>query len=367
MHVLMTADTVGGVWTYTQELVSGLVRRGIRVSLVSMGALPTPKQTAWMEGLPSLNYLPTRFRLEWMQNSEQDVEESREYLEALIREVRPDLLHFNQYCYGAISPELPRIVVAHSDVVSWWVAVHGEEPSDSPWMRWYRDTVTSGLSSADVVVAPSHWMLDAIRTYYAQPSIGMVIHNGRDPALFVSDASKENRVLSVGRLWDAGKQVPLLPDEDQSVPVDIVGSQKEPREGNGRTERKVVRRGVRLLGEQSQRQLRNLYGSASIYAATSRYEPFGLAPLEAAFSRCALIANDIPVFRELWGESAFYFRQNDGTDLARSIRWLSSDPKLRQKYADAAYERACKNFTAEKMVDQYKCLYKNVTAAERVA
>ena len=122
-----------------------------------------------------------------------------------------------------------------------------------------------------------------------------------------------------------------------------------------------------MLGEQSQRQLRNLYGSASIYAATSRYEPFGLAPLEAAFSRCALIANDIPVFRELWGESAFYFRQNDGTDLARSIRWLSSDPKLRQKYADAAYERACKNFTAEKMVDQYKCLYQTVTSAERVA
>ena len=73
MHVLMTADTVGGVWTYTQELVSGLERRGIRVSLVSMGALPTPKQTAWMEGLPSLNYLPTRFRMEWMQNSEKNV------------------------------------------------------------------------------------------------------------------------------------------------------------------------------------------------------------------------------------------------------------------------------------------------------
>src|SRR5207244_8196513 len=85
------------------------------VSLVSLGALPTPEQTAWMEGLPSLNYLPTNFRLEWMQNSEQDVEESHEYLEGLIREVRPDLLHFNQYCYGTISPELPRMVVAHSD------------------------------------------------------------------------------------------------------------------------------------------------------------------------------------------------------------------------------------------------------------
>ena len=367
MHVLMTADTVGGVWTYTQELVSGLVRRGIRVSLVSLGALPTPEQTAWMEGLPSLNYLPTNFRLEWMQNSEQDVEESREYLEGLIREVRPDLLHFNQYCYGAISPELPRIVVAHSDVVSWWVAVHGKEPDDSQWMRWYRDTVTSGLSHAHVVVAPSQWMLDAVHTYYVRPSFGVVIHNGRDPRLFASDTPKENRVLSIGRLWDAGKQVSLLLDEDQSVPVGIVGSPVEPGNVNGRLEREVVRQRVRLLGEQSQRQLRDLYSRASIYAATSRYEPFGLAPVEAAFSRCALIANDIPVFRELWGDSAFYFRQNDGKDLARAIRWLSSDPKLRQQIADAAYERACKNFTAEKMVDQYKCLYQNVIAAERVA
>ena len=367
MHVLMTADTVGGVWTYTQELASGLVRQGIRVSLVSMGALPTSEQTAWMESLPSLNYLPTTFRLEWMQNSEQDIEESREYLERIIREVRPDLLHFNQYCYGAISPELPRIVVAHSDVVSWWVAVHGEEPGDSPWMRWYRDTVTSGLRSANVVVAPSQWMLDAIRTYDTRPGFGIVIHNGRDPALFVSDAPKENSVLSVGRLWDAGKQISLLLQEDQSVPVCIVGSKQEPGHLNARLEGEVIRSGIKLLGEKSQRQLRDLHASASMYAATSRYEPFGLAPVEAAFSRCALIANDIPVFRELWGESAFYFRQNDGKDLARSIRWLSSDPKLRQQYADAAYERACENFTAERMVDQYERLYQTVTSAERAA
>jgi glycogen(starch) synthase len=368
MHVLMTADTVGGVWTYTQELVSGLVRRGIRVSLVSFGALPRREQTVWMEGLHFLNYLPTKFRLEWMQNSEQDVDESREYLKGLIREIRPDLLHFNQYCYGAISPELPRIVVAHSDVVSWWVAVHGEEPSDTPRMRWYRDTVTSGLSSANVVVVPSQWMLDAIRTYYTRPGFGIVIHNGRDPALFVSDVPKENRVLSVGRLWDAGKQVSLLLDEDQSVPLDIVGSEKEPGEGNGRPERDLVSRGVKLLGEQSQWQLRDLYGSASIYAATSRYEPFGLAPVEAAFSRCALIANDIPVFRELWGDSAFYFRQNDGKDLARSIRWLSSDHELRKKYANAAYERARESFTADRMADQYERLYhQTVTSAEQVA
>ena len=51
MHVLITADTVGGVWTYTRELVSGLIARGMRVTLVSFGEIPMPEQTAWMERL----------------------------------------------------------------------------------------------------------------------------------------------------------------------------------------------------------------------------------------------------------------------------------------------------------------------------
>ena len=32
MHVLVTADTMSGSWTYTRELVTGLVTRGVRVT-----------------------------------------------------------------------------------------------------------------------------------------------------------------------------------------------------------------------------------------------------------------------------------------------------------------------------------------------
>jgi glycogen(starch) synthase len=66
MHILVTADTLGGVWTYTRELVAGLVRGGDRVTLVSFGDIPTAAQTTWMEGLPDLDYRPTAFKLEWM-------------------------------------------------------------------------------------------------------------------------------------------------------------------------------------------------------------------------------------------------------------------------------------------------------------
>ena len=134
MRLLITADTIGGVWTYTRELVSGLVRRGHEIILVSFGNIPAAQQTQWMEGLDGLDYRPTAFRLEWMQDP--DLEASTELLQSVIDEVKPELLHLNQYCYGAIQADVPRIVVAHSDVVSWSAAVHGSEPEPRGRHGW---------------------------------------------------------------------------------------------------------------------------------------------------------------------------------------------------------------------------------------
>src|SRR5258707_12749390 len=154
MHVLVTADTIGGVWTYARELVTGLVRRGVKVTLVSFGEIPTPPQTDWMDGLRGLDFRPTAFRLEWMQEAPDDLSASTEFLHSVVDEVKPELLHLNQYCYGRLPVSVPRIVVAHSDVVSWWQGVHSEEPRDSKWMRWYRHTVSSGLAGANPGGAP---------------------------------------------------------------------------------------------------------------------------------------------------------------------------------------------------------------------
>lgn len=37
------------------------------------------------------------------------------------------------------------------------------------------------------------------------------------------------------------------------------------------------------------------------------YEPFGIAPLEAALCGCTVVANDIASLREVWGDDALYF------------------------------------------------------------
>lgn len=361
MHVLVTCDAVGGVWTYTRELVSGLVRRGHQVALVSFGMRPEKNQLSWMHKVSDLKYYATDFPLEWMQDSAAGIAASMEYLKQLIERIKPDVVHSNQYCYGAVKCSVPRIVVAHSDVVGWWEGVHESPPPESPWLLWYRNVVAVGLVNADVLVAPSHWMLNSLRKHYPPSSHTTVLYNGRDASLFSSSKNKTNCVLSVGRLWDEGKQISLLLDRQQSGPVYVAGSLQNPNEKND-TALPATRENVVMLGALSEKALCEVYSTSSIYAMTSRYEPFGLAPVEAALSRCALVANDIPIFRELWGDSAIYFRRNDPDALADAIRTLRENSEMRDEYAQRAWQRARECFDSQRMVSQYEALYSQVTS-----
>jgi glycosyltransferase involved in cell wall biosynthesis len=363
MRALVTADTVGGVWTYTRELVTGLSQRGVEVVLVSLGEIPSASQVEWMDGLSNVDFRATAFKLEWMQSAEEDVNESSKFLLDVIKETKPDVLHFSQYCYGALPVDLPKVVVAHSDVCSWWAAVYGEQADENSWIQSYRKMVTSGLRLATAVVAPSRWMLNTIADHYGGLRHGSVVYNGRNPGLFNPHLSKDDLVVAVGRVWDKAKQVSLLTEHEHRVPVWIAGSDKHPDPVFESRDSENPADGVRWCGQQSETQLRMLFSRASLYAATSQYEPFGLAPLEAALSRCAIVANDIPTFRELWGEAALYFRKNDGKDLARKIDQLQNDRELRLKYANLAYRRAKQRFTAERMVGEYMDLYRTLVSA----
>ena len=371
MRVLVTADTLSGVWTYTQELVTGLVNRGVEVTLVSFGDIPLPEQTSWMENLQGLDYRPTAFRLDWMQEGEQDFIDSSRYLAALTKELKPDLLHLNQLCYGGLPVKTPRVVVAHGDLISWWKAVHGHEPKESRWLRWYRNVVTHGLSQASVVVAPSVWMLETIRACYTRAKRDAVIYNGRNPIFFNPYVSKNDSVLAVGRLLDAGKQVSLLTQHVHPLPVCIVNSDEPVAVPSLPISTDVKLQAdeasVSVKGVQTETQLRMLYSRAAIYVATARYEPSGLSTLEAALSRCAIVANDIPSYREIWGDAAVYFHANDAKSLADVIRRLHERRDLCRGYAARAFQRARECFTAKRMIDEYVRLYQRTLGTEAAA
>src|SRR6201987_1969658 len=371
MHVLVTTDTISGVWSYTRELVSGLVSRGLRVTLVSFGEVPLPEQTSWMDSLHGLDYRPTAFRLEWMHEGEQDYAESAAYLSSIVQEIQPDVLHLNQFCYGDLPVDVPRVVVAHGDLITWWVAVHGQEPKSARWLRRYRDVVGRGLSGASALVAASSDMLDALQSSYVAAKRGKVIYNGRNPIFFNPYVSKEDSVLAVGRLLDAGRQVHLLTQHQHPLSVCIVGSEQPvsvPRIPiRADVQVSTDQLCVSLKGPQTEAQLRNLYSRAAVYAATARYEPFGMEPLEAALSRCAIVANDIPSFREIWGDDAVYFRTTDVDSLESTIPDFTENREKGRANANRAYQRARDRYNHKRMIDDYLQLYRGLPSVEWAA
>src|SRR5690606_16056187 len=171
-------------------------------------------------------------------------------------------------------------------------------PAD--WLP-YRRKVRAGLKGANLVVAPTHAMLDALTAHYGPLRSTHVIYNGRAPARF-APAPKEALILAIGRLWDEAKNIRILDQvaPDLSWPIYVAGEQQHPSRERMELQHLIT------LGHLDPQSVQKWLARASIYALPAQYEPFGLSALEAALSGCALVLGDIPSLREVWGNAACF-------------------------------------------------------------
>jgi glycosyltransferase involved in cell wall biosynthesis len=352
--VLMTADTVGGVWTYAVELSRALIGRGWRVHLATMGAPVAAHQRAQVEHVDGLVLHEGGHKLEWMQDPWADVDRAGDWLLALERTLRPDLVHLNQFAFGALPFAAPTLLVAHSCVLSWWRAVHGE--AAPPAWAAYRERVARGLRGARLVAAPTQAMLDTLSANYRFDTPTLVLPNGRNPGLF-APGDKRDIVFAAGRFWDEAKNLGALEAAAPGLPwpVRVAGSCAAPGGGTRQP------RHVQALGELGAHDIAAEMARAAIYALPARYEPFGLSVLEAALSGCALVLGDIASLRETWGEAALYVDPRDPAALRGTLAALIADAPRRERMAAAAQARA-QHFTSQRMADAVLASYRALLA-----
>src|SRR5690348_12181674 len=112
MKILMTADAVGGVWSYALELARALAPSGVELVLATMGPLPSAAQREEAARCRNLRLETSEYRLEWMQDPWSDVERAGDWLLALARREQPDLVHLNGYVHAALPWQMPVCVVA---------------------------------------------------------------------------------------------------------------------------------------------------------------------------------------------------------------------------------------------------------------
>lgn len=349
LRVMMTADTIGGVWTFAMELCEQLRARGDRVLLAATGREPDAAQRAQAASIAGLTLRALPYKLVWMPDPWRDLHAAGSWLRALAREFRPHVVHLNDLSQGEVGWHCPVLVTAHSCVCSWWRAVHGEAAPAS-WDR-YRQHVAATFHAADHVVAPSHAMSDALVREHGPLASTQVIHNGRTAC--AGQAGKEPLVFAAGRLWDEAKNLQMLATiaPDLPWPVCIAGDARHPGDGSTATFGNV-----RALGSLEEDTVRAYMARAAIYASPARYEPFGLSVLEAAQAGCALVLGDIPSLRELWGDAAWFVAPGDADGLRYALLRLIGDEPLRHALSRQARRRA-ERYTPCAMATQYREAY----------
>lgn len=348
-RLLITTDAVGGVWRYSIDLADDLAAHGVQTVLAILGPPPSPTQWAEAKAVPGLTLVNTGLPLDWTAATPAELGQASDRLAALAALVGVRGIHLHAPALvGTTCWPAPIVAVAHSCVATWWHAVRGGAMPDD--LVWRTAAARAGLLAAQAVIAPTAAHARAIEAVYGPMPIH-VVHNG-SRAVPVQPRPRRSAVLTAGRLWDPGKAVDWLDRAAAELDVPVLAA--GPTQGLDGS--KVWFEHLQQLGILTPDALTAEYASATVFASMARYEPFGLAVLEAAQAGMALVLSDTPGFRELWDGAAIFVATE--ADFLPALRQALAAP---EPWAARALERAG-HYTIDKMTAGTLAVHRNVAA-----
>lgn len=104
-----------------------------------------------------------------------------------------------------------------------------------------------------------------------------------------------------------------------------------------------------------------LYNSADVYVLPTRYEGFGLPPLEAMAAGCPVVASDIPVVDEVvrHEHNGLLVPRDNPAELAAAVLRLLGDPALRTRLAQNGLQ-TLRHFDEAQLIGQIEQVYSRI-------
>lgn len=370
MRVLITVDSVGGVWEYATTLAQQVAGRfGTQVLLAVCGARPSEAKLAGLQlgarpqgGNVEITYLDVP--LEWEGAPADAYAAAREQILQLALSWHAHILHANEHYIGELGTSgLPTLVVSHSDLCSWQHAVRGEqaEPVDAGYVA----RVQAGLRGASLVAAPSSYVANSLCRHFGYDDVVQILPNGIAEGERAPGARTIEAIMA-GRLWDPAKNLACFRK--------AVGSTGRgrfvaagPLARSGDVEQAPPDDGIEYTGPLANEELRLLLARSTVLVSPAYYDPFGLVAVEAAMAGCCLLLSDIDSYRDIWAETACYFNPCDPGSLWATLRRLLDDPARCERLGNAARGRAHARYTAEHMARAYQRTYQRLALRYGIA
>jgi glycosyltransferase involved in cell wall biosynthesis len=233
-----------------------------------------------------------------------------------------DVFHSTFFTRSPV-PGLPEVVTVH-DMVAECMPEHFAAAA-KPQVAQKRECI---LQAAAIIAISEATRDDLLRIYPEVADRVTVIHHGADhlqvsPVKVPDPGGKDRYVLFVGDRSDYKNFETLVAavverDWPQGLILKVVGREFTAVEHQllryHGIESKVSHAGWVTDGE-----LQRLYQAAAAFVFPSRCEGFGFPLLEAQHMGVPVLASDIPVFREIGGNSVVFFNPGDPATIIRAI------------------------------------------------
>jgi glycosyltransferase involved in cell wall biosynthesis len=296
-----------------------------------------------------------------------------------LRGLRPDLVHIplNRVPLGMVRP----YVVTVHDMSS---LLFEDEGSDLR-MRYRRYRYRRGLTRASAVIAVSETTKRDIQNLMGiAPSHIHRVYNAPDPGFFSRDngfdEQEKHRILeryqiqypyllyagnvrphkNVPRLVEAFAVVrdqlskhPIYQDLRLIIIGDTISQYPALRQAVIKSRVENV---VRFLGFVPFETLRYFYEAATAFVFVSRYEGFGLPPLEAMACGTPVVASNVSSLPEVLGDAAVQVNPANVFEIARGITEVLLDDSLRAALVRCGREQASR-FSWERTAREVLAIY----------
>ena len=117
---------------------------------------------------------------------------------------------------------------------------------------------------------------------------------------------------------------------------------------------------VKLLGYIPEEDLSLIYKYSSGFVYPSLSEGFGLQGLEAMAAGTLVLASDIPVFKEIYGDFAFYFDPKDASSISASMRYVLDLEDVKKEQFIRKSQEFIKKYSWSNMAKETLKVYKEI-------
>lgn len=340
----------GGNSTHTVRWVNSLVKKGMKVDLITLH--PTDRNNPVDKRVKIHQLLVPPPYGYWL-----NMPQTRN----IILQTKPDIVHA---IYAGGYGSLLRLINFHPSILS-AIGSDVDVPGNQP--KWKYEVIKSNLNFPDRITVTDKFLEKQVKKFEVD-KIVVRIPFGVDTSVFKLHRKLNNQKIYAGTVktleYGYGidiliKAFAIVSNRHKNVNLVIVGGGSLKPELTRLAEDLKVSRKVSFIGAIPHDNVPAVLNKLSIFVCLSRKEGFGVSVIEASACGLPVIVSNVGGLPEtlIDGKTGFIVNKEDPVSAAHAIIKLINDPKLRVKMGRAGREFVIKNYNWDDCVDKMIDLY----------